>query len=390
MNTLNNPKINSKKKKAQSTHKDSHSLFVGGFSCSTTHFAIKQIFSNFGHIKKIKMIKNRKGGSKGYCYILYKQIESVQNALKSGDLWCNKRKLSCRPILKGDQLKAYTQEIDKKRISCSNLPEFITEETKNELKVIFEGYGDIENFYFALGKDGNPDEINSSNKAELFISFVNIESVDKILDAQIFFKEKILKIQPFRRKKYKTKEEEAKEKKDEEKNQVQVQKNQVRNPKVSSNGIGTPNQPINLKPGDLEKLNSNSKTKSTLELIISKQKSLNHSHLNIWLTKKEQRRNEIHSQASNFGPNKYFANHSDPNLSLCAPQKYFPDTRYQEINFNPLAREGKANRRTIFFNHSISQRDKMPRGSYLNQNMIQSFKCKNIDESNRWFKYPKF
>jgi len=334
MNSFKNISANKKLTKDHLAKKrDSETLFVGGFSCSTTHFEIKQIFLKYGPIKKIKMIKNRKGGSKGYCFIIFKQEESVQGALRAGDHWCQERKLSCRPILRGDQLKAYTEKIDGQRICCSNLPSELGEAEKEELKSLFEKFGLIENFYFALSS--NVSEIGSNRgqskfpgikpHLELYISFGNAQIVEKILQKKVYFKGNLLKIKKFERSHFPKCEENQKKIKAkmlpsgiEEQNSADRLTPLVITPHTATNGQGIFAR---------FKLNQQKKhydliEESTLKSIILTSSKLEHSQKNLKFSKKGKNDQNLHHIPNTYNYNVW--NQQDminqPNWARSFPQ----------------------------------------------------------------------
>lgn len=169
-------------------------IFVGGFSCSTSQNNLFHIFSKFGPIKKIKMAQNKKGGSKGYCFITFYHKESAKRAINHGDLFFKGRKMNCRPILTGDALKNFKKRVDEKRISVTNFTETPGVEDKALLRELFENFGKIENFYFAK-------ENIDLNKKELtlFITYSERRSVELSLKQVIDFNGRRLSIKEYNR-----------------------------------------------------------------------------------------------------------------------------------------------------------------------------------------------
>lgn len=177
--------------------KDSKSLFVGGLSCKTPRHRICQIFEQFGKIDKIKMIKNKKGGSKGYCFILFFEVQSVRRALDNGDIWCDGRILNCRPILRGKKLDKFMQKVDNTRVQCKNIPLKPIEIEKLELRTLFEQFGRVENFYFALDKT-NPIQ-PKRQELVVYVTYSSAKEASKALNAHLVYKGKLLKVSKFKR-----------------------------------------------------------------------------------------------------------------------------------------------------------------------------------------------
>lgn len=168
-------------------------IFVGGISFSTNANDIKQLFSMFGKVKRVKIVRNKKGNSKGYSLVKFETPLSAKKALESDQkLTLNTRILDCRPLLKGKSLKKMKESVNKKRISIENLPKKVNAEEKKSLRQIFENFGKIQNFYFAREKD--KDGIFSQ---KLLITYESEEGVDSCLKAVTYFKSVMLSKEPF-------------------------------------------------------------------------------------------------------------------------------------------------------------------------------------------------
>jgi RNA recognition motif-containing protein len=177
--------------------KDSKTLFVGGFSFTTTHLTIKKIFSKYGKIKKIKMIKNKNGTSKGYCFILFKSADTVLKVIEQGQVICEGRELSCRPILKGKELQDYMEKINQKRVVVDHIPKSFCEMKKTELIRLFKTFGLIENAYFV--KVGEADEDHEISNDELLITFRCAESAENALEKMVVFEGIVLRVQKYKK-----------------------------------------------------------------------------------------------------------------------------------------------------------------------------------------------
>lgn len=168
-------------------------IFVGGISYSTNANDIKQLFSMFGKIKRVKIVRNKKGNSKGYSLVKFENPSSAKKALESDKkLILKTRILDCRPLLKGKSLKRLKESVNKKRISIENLPKKISPDEKKSLRQIFENFGKIQNFYFAREK-------NDSGKffQKLLITYETEKGVDNCLQAVTYFKSVMLRKEPF-------------------------------------------------------------------------------------------------------------------------------------------------------------------------------------------------
>lgn len=170
---------------------DPGTIFVGGFSSKTKQSELKAFFSKFGQVKKINMVRNKRGGSKGYCFIQFKQVASAHQALDARDIHYHGRNLNCRPILSGEELENFKKKINEKRVVVTNLPE-IGEFMENDLRKIFKNFGKIKNFYFVK-------EVAGMEKKEttLMLTYSGKISVNSLVNSTIVYADRALKIVPF-------------------------------------------------------------------------------------------------------------------------------------------------------------------------------------------------
>lgn len=64
------------------TEKDTAKIYIAGLSWSTDERQLRDLFSNFGQIESIELIKdNYTGQSRGFGFIVYSEPESAKRAL---------------------------------------------------------------------------------------------------------------------------------------------------------------------------------------------------------------------------------------------------------------------------------------------------------------------
>ena len=61
---------------------DEHSVYVGNLSFKTTEMKLGRHFEKFGDIIDVRISEGDEGESKGYGYVEFETMESVENALK--------------------------------------------------------------------------------------------------------------------------------------------------------------------------------------------------------------------------------------------------------------------------------------------------------------------
>lgn len=176
----------------QKRKSDPNTIFVGGFSSQTKQSELKALFSQFGQVKKINMVRNKRGGSKGYCFLQFRDISGAENALQQGDIEYNGRNLSCRPILSGQELEHFKKNNDDKRIVVTNLPEYLDEYLEKDLRRLFNRFGKITNFYFVKEIEGRPEKLNT-----LMLTYKSKFQAENVQNARIVYDNKSLKIISF-------------------------------------------------------------------------------------------------------------------------------------------------------------------------------------------------
>lgn len=60
---------------------ENNKLFVGGINFNTTEDTLKELFSKYGKVIKLRLIRDRETGkSKGFCFVEYDSCDSAFNA----------------------------------------------------------------------------------------------------------------------------------------------------------------------------------------------------------------------------------------------------------------------------------------------------------------------
>jgi len=70
------------KRLATNVHEDERKLFVGGLPNEAKHEDIKQHFSTFGNVEKVKLMSDQATGRfKGFGFVVFEEVEGYKNAL---------------------------------------------------------------------------------------------------------------------------------------------------------------------------------------------------------------------------------------------------------------------------------------------------------------------
>uniref|UniRef100_A0A5B6YPA3 Putative RNA-binding protein 46 isoform X1 n=1 Tax=Davidia involucrata TaxID=16924 RepID=A0A5B6YPA3_DAVIN len=80
-------------------------VFVGGLACTTTEDRIHEAFSTCGEITEIRLIKDQRGNSKGFCFIRFVMKEAADKAVKEkSGLMLDGKKIGVLPSTQQDSL----------------------------------------------------------------------------------------------------------------------------------------------------------------------------------------------------------------------------------------------------------------------------------------------
>ena len=161
---------NNQSKKLNSKFK----IFVGGISNDESESELKEFFNQYGNITGVKFFGSRIFGiRKGYCHITFKEKEAYDKCLKQTYKNFKNRRLICRPLLKGQKLKAFNQKYNMTRIHVKGIPK---EWNNVYFTDFFRKFGEVENGYI-LKHHISKKQLNYG-----FISFHSAESVQNCVD----------------------------------------------------------------------------------------------------------------------------------------------------------------------------------------------------------------
>ena len=170
-------------------------IFIGGLPGSASEKVLTNHFSKFGPIESISMVHSSKKGSnlsKGYALITFKQSESYSKALKQPEHYLFKRVVSCQPYLQGEELAAYLEDLNSRRLFVKYIPKNVDNKGFEE---IFSQFGEVDFGYVVK------DPRSGSSRGFGYITFMS-QTVTRKVEKRRFLKIKgnrKLKIFPYKR-----------------------------------------------------------------------------------------------------------------------------------------------------------------------------------------------
>ncbi|XP_063971619.1 squamous cell carcinoma antigen recognized by T-cells 3-like isoform X1 [Lytechinus pictus] len=150
-----NPK---KKKPERDGNNDRRTIFVKNLDYNLTEERIRNVFSECGAIKDVRMVTNYQKKFKGFCYVEFKDQESAKKALKKDRETINNRPMYVDPskdksVATKEQKFLYENKMEKNKLFVTGLPRKLT---KEELEKTFSKYGKLKDARIVTYKSGVP------------------------------------------------------------------------------------------------------------------------------------------------------------------------------------------------------------------------------------------
>jgi RNA recognition motif-containing protein len=123
-------------------------LFIGGITCKTKREDLMALLAPYGGIKSVKIKKNQKGGSKGYCIVTVEDIETAERLLAKGKIWLRERLLSIRQVLSYSQRAKVKEDHEKHRLIIFGFPMEMGKDLKDAIRLRFSQEGSLSYFYY--------------------------------------------------------------------------------------------------------------------------------------------------------------------------------------------------------------------------------------------------
>lgn len=141
---------------AHDSSKDNRTVFVSNLDYSVTEDKIKEVFSSVGEIEELRLVKDFKGRSKGFCYVVFSSYNQVSEALKK-----DREPIDGRPLFvsKCDPDKTTRQHgfkfstaLEKNKLFVKGLP---LSTTKEDLEKQFGEYGKVKDIRLVTYRNGH-------------------------------------------------------------------------------------------------------------------------------------------------------------------------------------------------------------------------------------------
>lgn len=138
--------------------KDDRTVFLSNLSFKTDEDKIRNFFSQIGDLEEVRLVKDYKGRSKGFCYVVYKSQEHAKLALQK-----DREPLDGRPVLVSPcedkknnpsvQSKfKFATNLERNKLFIKGLP-FST--TKEDLETMFKEYGPLKDVRIVTYRNGH-------------------------------------------------------------------------------------------------------------------------------------------------------------------------------------------------------------------------------------------
>lgn len=157
-----------KPKDAREKGNDLHTVFVSNLDFTVDDDKLKEVFSQFGTVADVRLVRSYKGLSKGFGYIEFNDMESAKKALKNDRMKIGERPCFISELNKKVGFK-FTTAQEKNKLFVSNID---MEVTSDQLKEIFSKHGDLKDVRLVTYRNGHSkgcayiefaDELGASN-----------------------------------------------------------------------------------------------------------------------------------------------------------------------------------------------------------------------------------
>ena len=147
---------------------DLQTVFVSNLDFSVDDDKLREVFSQFGSVVDVRLVRNYKGLSKGFGYIEFADMGSTREALKNDRMRIGERPCFISELNKKVGFK-FKPDIEKNKLFVSNLD---SEVTGDQLRDIFVKYGDLKDVRIVTYRNGHSkgcayvefsDEIGAAN-----------------------------------------------------------------------------------------------------------------------------------------------------------------------------------------------------------------------------------
>lgn len=177
--------------KGQTARERDTSIFVGGIVGNVTEREIREYFETFGQIHSVTLIpkKNNKKLNSGYCFISFKDSLTKWQVLSVPEHFLCGRRINCKSLLKGSQLKEEKLKNTAKKLCIKYVPVDTTEE---EFESFFSSFGEVHSFYLVNYKT------STANSCNGYVVYKDDAVFRELLDLKyIKFKQERLKIERY-------------------------------------------------------------------------------------------------------------------------------------------------------------------------------------------------
>ncbi|KAJ9576204.1 hypothetical protein L9F63_006937 [Diploptera punctata] len=136
---------------AHDSSKDDRTVFVSNLNYSVTEEKIREVFSTLGTLTDLRLVKDFKGRSKGYCYVEFSSIRTTAeldwaHVRPMYVSKCDSDKQTRKPAFK------YSTSFEKNKTFLKRLPRSTT---KEELEEIFKAYGSLKDVRIVTYRNGH-------------------------------------------------------------------------------------------------------------------------------------------------------------------------------------------------------------------------------------------
>jgi RNA recognition motif-containing protein len=132
-------------------------IYVGCLPGDATEAKVKEVFSQFGEVASVELVKKKSNKCVGSGYVTCADQVSFDKIIKS-EVYYESRKLETSKYLEKHELQALHEDINLRKLLVKNIPADLTNE---EMEQKFSIFGEVINAF--ISTDKRPDGKTTSN-----------------------------------------------------------------------------------------------------------------------------------------------------------------------------------------------------------------------------------
>ena len=153
-------------------YNDDYKVFIGGFPIDLTKDQLHDYMLKYGRIRATRLHRNRNGESKGFGFVEFEDLESVERALNATHI-INGKEFKSRRVIPQEEARLKDQELKLRKVFLTGLSTAVGE---IDLGLYFSKFGYVEQIILSR------DHLTGESRCCGFVVFGDVETANKVLN----------------------------------------------------------------------------------------------------------------------------------------------------------------------------------------------------------------